>query len=172
LFLQQYGVLSAGFRQADDNVFIWSGGEVLAHEICFDRQLAVAAVDEHGQLNALGPAKVIERIHRRARGSAAEKNVVDQNHRFACHVKRDNRWMHVGCQSLVQVVAVHANVQLAYEDGLAPNGSQEAAQPFCQNDPSALNPHKHDFLRALIPFDDFVRDTGKRPLNSSRVKNG
>ena len=53
------------------------GREVLADVVGADRQLAVAAVGEHGELDARGPAVVEERLDRRAHGAAGVEDVVD-----------------------------------------------------------------------------------------------
>src|SRR5437870_12435207 len=42
------------------------GGDVLADVVGADRELAVAAVDQHRELDRLRPAEVDERVHRRA----------------------------------------------------------------------------------------------------------
>ena len=55
------------------------GREVLADEVGADRQLAVPAVDEHGELDRPGPADVVERVERGPDGAAAEEHVVDEH---------------------------------------------------------------------------------------------
>ena len=46
------------------------GGEIFADVIGADRQFAVAAVDEHGVLDARGAAEAGDGVHRRAAGAA------------------------------------------------------------------------------------------------------
>ena len=53
--------------------------QVLADVVGPDRQLAVAAVAEHGELHPLGPAVVEERLDRGAHGAAGEEDVVDED---------------------------------------------------------------------------------------------
>ena len=63
-------------------------GHIFANEIRFDRQFAMAAIDQHGQLNPRGPAKIVQRIHRGARRASAEQHVIDQHDRFPGDVER------------------------------------------------------------------------------------
>src|SRR5438093_8889275 len=66
------------FSEAHVDTFGVGGGDIFADEIGFDRQLAMAAVDEHCELNPLRAAKVIERVHRRANRAPAEEHIIDQ----------------------------------------------------------------------------------------------
>jgi len=52
-------VHSAGFGETNMDALILGGRQVLAHEIRFDGQLAMPAIDQNRELNALGPAKII-----------------------------------------------------------------------------------------------------------------
>src|SRR5947208_10711885 len=55
------------------------GRKVLADVVGADRQLAVAAVDEHGELDALGPSVVEERLDRGPDRAARVEDVVDED---------------------------------------------------------------------------------------------
>ena len=55
------------------------GRQVLADVVGADRQLAVAAVDEHGELHPLGAAVVEQRVDRRPHRAPGEQDVVDQH---------------------------------------------------------------------------------------------
>ena len=54
-------------------------GQVLAHEVGPDRQLAVAAVDEHGELDRARPPELGERVERGPHRAAGEEDVVDEH---------------------------------------------------------------------------------------------
>ena len=56
-----------------------AGRQVLAHVVGPDRQLAVAAVDQHGELHRPGPAVVVERVEGGPHGAAGEEHVVDED---------------------------------------------------------------------------------------------
>ena len=91
----------------------------------------MAAVDQHGQLDAFGPAKVVERVHGRANGASAEKHVIDQHDGFAGHIEGNDCGLDIGRDALVQVIAVHADVQAAGGHRLAPNAGEQRAQAAC-----------------------------------------
>src|SRR3954447_9860700 len=55
------------------------GREVLADVVGANRQLAVAAVDKHRKLDALGPAVLEERLDRGADRAAGVEDVVDEH---------------------------------------------------------------------------------------------
>src|SRR5687768_477308 len=52
--------------------------QVLAHVVGLDRQLAVAAIDHHGELDGAGPAEVDQGVQGGADGAAGEEHVVDE----------------------------------------------------------------------------------------------
>src|SRR5262249_36184790 len=58
------------------------GREVLADVVGADRQLAVAAVDEHGELDAIGAAVVEQRLDRGADRPSGVEDVVDEHDRL------------------------------------------------------------------------------------------
>ena len=72
------------------------GRQVLADVVRPDRQLAMAAVDEHRQLHARGPAVVEQRLDRRAHRAAGEQHVVDDHDRAPGDVEVDVRGVHDG----------------------------------------------------------------------------
>src|SRR5713226_1667027 len=59
------------------------GGHVLADVVGSDRQLAMASVDEHRQLDRARPAEVEQRVHRRPRRASAVDHVVDEHDHLA-----------------------------------------------------------------------------------------
>src|SRR5438309_3062719 len=62
-------------------------GHVLADVIRTDRQLAVAAIDQHRQLDRPRPAEVHERVHRGAGSTAVVDDVVHQHDHLAIYVR-------------------------------------------------------------------------------------
>ena len=73
------GIFAFGFNEIDTDVFAGCGGNIFADEVRLDGKLAVAAVNEHGKLDAAGAAEIIERVHRRASGAPAEEDVVHED---------------------------------------------------------------------------------------------
>src|SRR4051795_3147341 len=67
--------------ELDLDALVAGGGQVLADVVRTDRELAVAAVGEDGQLHALRAAVAEERVDRRADRAAGVEDVVDEHHR-------------------------------------------------------------------------------------------
>src|SRR5258708_285563 len=70
------------------------GGHVLADVIGSDRQLAMASVDQHRELDRARPAEVEQRVHRGPRSAAVVDHVVDEHDHLAVDVG------HVGLESM------------------------------------------------------------------------
>jgi hypothetical protein len=58
-----------------------------SHEIRFDWQFPVAAIDQHGQLNPFRPAEIVQCVHCRAGCPAAKEHVIDKHNGLAGNVK-------------------------------------------------------------------------------------
>ena len=67
------------------------GGQVLADVVGPDRELAVAAVGQHGELHALRAPVVEQRLDRGAHGAAGVEHVVDQHDGHAVERELDVR---------------------------------------------------------------------------------
>ena len=72
-------VHAVGLGEVHLDLLAARGRHVLAHEVGADRQLAVPAVDQDGELHAAGPAEVAQRVQRRAHRAAGEEDVVDED---------------------------------------------------------------------------------------------
>src|SRR6266851_4298069 len=108
------------------------GGDVLADVIRTDRQLAVAPVDEHGQLDGPRAPEIHERIHRGSRRPPMVDDVVHQHDHLAVDVRHD-RWSAMRGHAQVPVVAVddvihHGRTARAAMDALMDFGRPRAIQ--------------------------------------------
>src|SRR6266852_3768447 len=93
-------------------------GHVLADVVGAYRQLSVAAVDEHCQLDRSWASEVHERIHRGARRPPVVDDVVDEHDHLAVDV-RHVRLAAMRGHAQVAVVAMLADVKRAYGHGRA-----------------------------------------------------
>jgi len=73
---------------------------------------------------------------------------------------------------LVQIIAVHADVELADRDGVSPDSFQQQAQAFGEVDAAALDTDNHDGLGAVIALDDLVGNAGEDAMDGLGVKDG
>src|SRR5436305_5751656 len=96
------------------------GRQVLADVVGPDRQLAVSAVGEHGELHARGPAVVEERLDGGADRSPGVEDVVDEDARHSLERELERRRPDDGLSvqrrlagAHVDVVAVEGDVELA-----------------------------------------------------------
>ena len=64
--VEQHFVLAVDLLQPHLHALLQRRRQVLADVVGLDRQLAVAAVDEHDQLDRARPAEVDQRVERRA----------------------------------------------------------------------------------------------------------
>src|SRR5215471_17832612 len=79
LLHEQHTVDLVDLDELDGDPLVACGGQVLADVVGSDRQLAVAAVGEDGELDARGPSEVEERVDRRADRAAGVEHVVDED---------------------------------------------------------------------------------------------
>src|SRR5581483_10901871 len=106
------------FGDADLYLLGVGGRHVLADVVGPDRQLAVAAVDQHRELDGPRPPELNQRIHRRPRGAAAVDHVVDEDDDLAVDRRHPGVEVRRGLAQ-VAVVPVLADVERARRDGVA-----------------------------------------------------
>ena len=140
------------------------GRQVLADVVGPDRQLAVAAVGQHGQLHALGPPVVEQGVDRGPHRAPRVEHVVDQHDRGVLDREVDVRGVHDrlgGRLAARQVVAVEADVDVAERHGLADQLGDQVAQARGQHGAATVDPDDRDSLPARL-LDDLVCDPHQR----------
>ena len=115
-FLDLHFVAAVGLRQVHLHALRQRRRQVLADVVGLDRQLAVAAVDQHDELNRLRPAELDQRVERRANRPAGVEHVVDQQDPLVVDRERnlgaaDDRLRADGVAH--QVVAIERDVERA-----------------------------------------------------------
>ena len=101
------------------------GGQVLADVVGADRQLAVAAVDEHRQLDGARAADVAQRVERGADRAAGEEHVVDEDHQRVVDAAGGDLGRAPSARGglQAQVVAVHRDVEASRPGPSRPSNS-------------------------------------------------
>src|SRR6476469_6210454 len=155
--------------ELDLDALVAGGWQVLADVIRADGELAVAAVGEHGQLHALGPAVAEERVDGRADRAAGVEDVVDEDagHPLEREVERgrahERLWVPRRLAAAdVDVVAVEGDVELPERDLRAGEFLDALAQPLCERDSARVDANEGDPAEVGVALDDLVRDPGQR----------
>src|SRR5947199_5732499 len=100
--------------EPDLHLLAAGGGEVLAHVVRTDGKLAMAPVDQHREVDGLGPAEVDQRVHRGKHRTAGEEHVVDEQDAAAIDGERDVGPLHDRVlDAAIQIVAVERDVDHA-----------------------------------------------------------
>jgi hypothetical protein len=125
----------------------------------------MAAVDHDGQLDGPGPAVVGQGVEGGPDGPAREEDIVHQDDQLAGQVAGN------GGDGLGQngpdpdVVAVEGDVEHAHRHRRGLHLLQDLGQPEGEGDATGLESDDDDIVETTISFDDFVGDTGDRPLD-------
>src|ERR687888_208840 len=153
------------------------GREVLADVVGADRQLAVAAVDEHGELHARGPAVVEEGVDRGPDRAPRVEHVVDEDDRAALERELELRGADDRLRverrlaaAHLDVVAVEGDVDRA-ERGRDPGALlDQPPQALRERHAAGVDADERDVVEVGVPFDDLVGDPGERPVEGGLVE--
>src|SRR5215471_12032437 len=155
---QYYALLVVDFSKADFNDFGVAGLHGAADILSFDGHFTVAAVDQHAEGNALGPAKVEQTVHRGAYGAASVKDIIDKDKVKAVDTKGDVGGLQHGLRGhLGQVVAVESDVERADRDLDTVNAAHGAGNALCERHAATADADQGQAAGAATFFDDLVR---------------
>ena len=157
--------------EPDVNALREGGGKIFADVIGADRQFAVAAVDEDGELDARGPAEGGDGIHGGAAGAAGEEDIVREDERALLEVRRqmgDGDEGKAGPDA--DVVAMHrdiddAEVRADLLEGLDVRGDAAGDLDAARGDADDA-----DAGEIGIALDDLVRDAPQGAVDGLRVQ--
>ena len=156
------------------------GRQVLADVVGADRQLAVAAVGEHGELDARGPAVVEERLDRGADRAAGVEDVVDEDAR--CGPRAGSR---ASCRGRAAAACSGASPPRTWTSSRwkvmssAPSVDldaaallDQAAQALGERDAARVDADERDRVEVGVALDDLVRDPRERAPRAPRRRGG
>ena len=147
---------------ADVDALVARGRQVLADVVGADRQLAVAAVGQHGELHARGAPVVEQRLDRRAHRAAGVEHVVDEHDRVVLEPEAQVRRVDRGVDRPGgHVVAVERDVDVAERDLLVQQVADEPVQAGGEVRAAAVDAHEGDGA-AVVLLDHLVRDAHER----------
>src|SRR5581483_6980382 len=170
-FLDDHPVLAIVLAQEDLDGLPPGGRQVLAHVVGADRQLAVAAVDQHGQLDHARAAQVDQRVQRGPDRPAGVEDVVDQDDRPVGDREGDvGPPQHRGLALAAQVVAVERDVEGPDRDRLALDRLEPRGDAAGQQDAAGPEPDQRQLPDAAGPLDDLVGDPGEGAVDPRVVE--
>ena len=158
---------------ADLDGLVAGRGERAADVVGADRQLAVAAVDEHGQLDAGRPAEVDQLVERGAHRPAGEQYVVDEHDRAPVDREEDVGALRDRLRGEArEVVPVQRDVERA-DGGLGARRLRDRPRE-APGERHAAGAHAHEgqLLHVGVALEDLVRDAGERAGHPARVHQG
>ena len=156
--------------EAHLDVLTARGGHVLADVVGAQRQLAVAAVDEHGELHGAGPADVAQRVQGRADGPTGIEDVVDEDDQSVVDAALGDRGVLQRPRRLdVEVVAVERDVERTVRDRDVGEFLDLVGEPGGQGDAPGRDAEEDDARRVGTVecglFDDLMGDAGDGPAD-------
>ena len=132
--------------------------------------MAAAAVDQHAEEYAAGPAEVGALVERRAHRAARVEHVVHDDDRAAVEVGKHRLAHHRPGADGLQVVAIESDVELAGGDAGAFGLIDQALEPVGQLHAAALDADQHEVLGATPPFDDLGSHARQRSAERAVVE--
>src|SRR5690606_16176564 len=138
-----------------------------------DRQLAVAAIDQHGQSDSSGTAEVVERVQGGPDGAPGEEDVVDQDDDLAVYARgRDHCLLRSSGRVRAQVVAIHRHVERADGDRGALDSGDPIADAPGKWYATSVQSEQDQVLGTLVPLEQLVRDASQRPGDVTGIQDG
>jgi rhodanese-related sulfurtransferase len=168
--LDLHFILSVDLIDTHVHALVLGGGDVLAHVIGPDRQLAVAAINQHRQLYPRRPSVVEYRVDRGTHRAPGIEHVVDDHDRLVVDAEVevrgvDDRRRGPRCQ----VVAVERDVDVAERYARFEQLARQRLQAPRQHRPTPVNPdERHRAVRVLL--DNLVSDPHQRAAHVIAVE--
>src|SRR5258708_22920718 len=165
-FHKQNFVDVVDFNELHFDHFVHGGLHAAADKGGFDRQLAMAAVDQHEQLYAARASVEEERVHGGANGPAGEEYVVYEDDFLVADGETDIRSLHhrFGAES-GKIVAIERDVERANGYGGFFALPDDLGQALGQRYAATANSDQAKVVNAATLFEDFMRQPHQRPFH-------
>ena len=125
------------------------GGQVLAHVISTDGQLAVSAVNEDGKLDVVGATQVSQRIQCGADGTSGEQHIINQNNGGLVYATGgDGCGLQCAVWLVAEIITVEGDVNGAGINTDAREFFNLGCQALCQGNTTRGDSQKHDPVRS------------------------
>lgn len=154
------GVIAPVFGPADIDSMAGAGVDSAGDKIGLNRELSMAvAIDEDGEVDAFGAAEIVEGIEGGAHGAAAAEDIVGEDDGGAVEVAGEVGGMDFGCGSVVEIITMQGDIDLAGGDGLTEQLGQFGGQPRGEVDAAFLNAEEGEAMGVGEAFSDLVGHT-------------
>ena len=131
----------------------------------------MAAVGEHGELDARGPPVAEQRLDGGADGAAGVEDVVDDDDGALVDREVDVRGVDDGLlRAAGQVVAVKGDVEVAERHVGVEQVGDEAPEPRGEDRPATMDPDDREPVGLSVLLDDLVRDAYERATDVVAVE--
>src|SRR6185437_3542151 len=129
-----------------------------SNEGSFNRQFAVAAVDENAELYAARTSVVKKCVHGGTDCASGVKHVVQEDHVFINNIGSQRRgFFYDGVDAdCGEIVAIERDIQGAYRHRSFLNLLNQSGQAAGQRNATTLDANQHQIFHAVIFFDDLV----------------
>src|SRR5580698_3346378 len=161
LFHQQDFLGAVDLAKFDLNNLIFGGLHSSSDECGFNRQLAMAAVDQHTQLEASGTAHAKQRVHGGTRCAASVKHVVYQHHRLILDGNAYVAFLYDGLGTasrkiVHKIVSIEGNIEGAEQYRLLLDTLNNFRQPLGQGNAATPYADEGQIFDAIIFFENLM----------------
>ncbi len=143
---------------ADVDHLVAARRQVLPDVVRTDRQLAMAAIDHHGELDRARPAVVVQRVQRGTDRAAGEQDVVDEHDRRPVEREVDVGDRLGQDRPDPDVVAVEGDVERAARHLDALDAVDRLDEALGKRHAAGLQPDHGDAVEAVVALDHLVGD--------------
>src|SRR5271155_2649073 len=163
---QKHLLIVVNFAQLHLDDFATAGLYRSADESSFNRQLAVAAIDQRQKLHAARPAMIEERVERSAHCATGVEHIIDENDIASVDVETESAWIddrtHVFRR---EVIAIEADVENANVHGVLLNLPDQRAQSLGKRNAAPLHSNQPEIVTAIVLLDDLVGEPDECSLD-------
>ena len=138
--------------------------DILAHIVCTNRQLTMAAIDEDSELDGLRTAHVDDGIKRRTDRTSRIKHIIRKYNGLAGdvyrHLRRMHDWLIRECR---EIIPIKCDIQNANRRLFAFDLFNLICNALGNRYTAGTDSYSNDIFHALVFLDNLMGNTGKCP---------
>src|SRR5208283_4309431 len=170
-FAYQDPVETIDFAQLDVNALALGGWNILADEIGANWHLALAAIDQHRELNRFGTAEIRYRTEGGTHGAPGVEHIIDEDHALAIERERDVApdEARIARRALL-VVAIGRDIEGADRDVRHADLAQRFDETLGQCRAATHDADEHQVIRTGITLGDLMGETLYRSRHRGSIE--